>query len=300
MADYPLTAHLDYPKKYLNLHYTFTCGQAFRWKMDSDGWWGAPVKGKIVRIKESESGFDWQTFPGEPDLVLFRDILRLDTDVPAIYSHLSSCDVRLAELIQRFKGLRLLRQEPAEALLSYVCSPANSVPRISGSIEALSQRYGQFIGEIAGRKYYAFPDTQSLACANATEVSSVGVLGWRGSSIVSVAQQILSRPEGWLDSLRTASYSHAKSELTKLSWIGPKIADCIALFALNKDEAVPVDTHVRKVACRHYMTDLKTKTLTRCTYEKIVNVFNGLFGNYAGWAQEFLFYDDLLKGRKKD
>lgn len=290
--------HIDYPREYLNLVYTLTCGQAFRWKLDDDGYWAAPVCGKVVRTKEDETGFLWETIPGDPDAALLSDYFRLNDDIRAIYSHLSQSDGHVADLIDRYHGLRLLRQNPEETILSYVCSTANSVPRISRSIERFSQKYGQFIAEVGGRDHYSFPTVNALASADPTELTNIGGLGWRGSNIVMVAKQMLDHGEGWLDGLRSVSYHEAKRELLALRGIGSKIADCVCLFSLDKDEAVPVDTHIRQVAVRYYMPGLTTKTITASAYEKIVGVFREKFGEYAGWAQELLYYEDLMRGRR--
>lgn len=290
-----MAEYLDYAHEYLNLTYTLTCGQAFRWKQDNEGWWAAPVKGKVIRVKEQDNGFLWETLPGKPDLALFNSYFRLDDDVPAIYEHLSNADEHLAVLVKQFAGLRLVRQDPEETIISYVCSTANSVPRISKSVDELSRMYGTFIASAGGVDHYAFPSISALASADPDEMHNKAGLGWRGSNIVTVARQILSHPKDWLLSMRSRSYEDAKADLVALRGIGAKIADCVCLFSLDKDKAVPVDTHIRQVAARFYMPDLKTKTITPAAYDKIVQVFWDKFGDYAGWAQEFLYYEDLLR-----
>ncbi|MBI2842212.1 MAG: hypothetical protein HYX78_02305 [Armatimonadetes bacterium] len=291
--------HLDYPKQYLNLRYTLTCGQAFRWRLDNEGFWSAPVRGKVIRIKESSDGFLWETLPGEPYLALLRSCFRLDTDVPSIYSHLARSDEHVSELIERFSGLRLLRQEPEECLLSYICSTANSVPRIMKAIDELSRKYGSLIADAGGCAHYSFPTSAALASANPDDLAATAGLGWRGPNIAMVAKQIIDRPAGWLESLRGLDYRQAKADLLTLRGVGAKIADCALLFAFDKDEAVPVDTHIRQVAVRYYMPELKTKTITPKAYDRILSVFWDKFGPYAGWAQEFLYYEDLLRSRDR-
>ena len=229
---------LHFPKEYLNLQYTLTCGQAFRWKCDHDGWWSAPVKGKVIRIKEDESGFLWETLPGEPDEELILDYFRLHDDIQAIYHQLSESDPYLKDIIERFSGLRLVRQDPKETLLSFVCSTANSVPRISKAIDELSRKYGHFIVKIGDREHYSFPNEEAFTTANPDDLAKTGGLAWRGPNIAMVAKQILSHPSNWLESLRSAEYEQAKSELMTLRGIGAKIADCVCLFSLDKDQAV--------------------------------------------------------------
>lgn len=289
--------HLEYPRDLLDLRYTLACGQAFRWSVDNEGWWAAPVKGKIIRIKECDDGFLWDTLPGAPDFSIVADYFRLDTDVNKIYEHLAASDIHLERLVAKYRGLRLVRQDPEETLLSFICSTANSVPRIMAGIEALSAKYGDFIDEIAGRRYYSFPSATKLAAADPVDLYATGGLVWRATNVGKVAQQILGHSQDWFASLRAAEYLEAKGELLSIHGVGEKIADCVCLFALDKDNAVPVDTHIRQVAVRYYMPELKTKTITTAAYAKIMRVFHERFGPYAGWAQEFLFYEDLLRGR---
>ncbi len=291
---------LPIPKHHLNLQFTLACGQAFRWRHDHELFWAAPVQGKVIRVKEIDEGILWETLPGEPDYELFASTFRLDDDIERIYADLSAADAHLAELVNdRFAGMRLLRQDPTEALLSYVCSTANSVPRIMKAIELLSENYGEFIVEVAGRKHYAFPKPDAFIAADPDDLWKTGSLAWRGPNIAMVARQILEHPARWVDSLREAPYEVAKAELMSLRGIGAKIADCVCLFALNKDQAVPVDTHIRQVAERYFMPEIKLKTITTAAYRKITNAFWDRYGVWSGWAQEFLFYEDLLRARKQ-
>ena len=112
-----------------------------------------------------------------------------------------------------------------------------------------------------------------------------------------VAEQIQERGEGWLASLRSLSYPDARSALLGIHGVGRKIADCACLFSLDKDEAIPVDTHVRQLAHRLFLPQMEAKTVTENVYRRIVEVFIERYGRYAGWAQEFLFYEDLLRTR---
>jgi len=239
----------------------------------------------------------WRTLP-EDDECLVRDYLRLDDDVNAIYARLSAADQHLASLVARFSGLRLLRQDPTETLLSFICSAANSIPRISAAIETLASRYGEFICESGETCYYAFPSVEKLAGANPLELSIMKPLSFRGKILQQVAEELVSRGANWLISLRGKSYEEAHKELLSLPGVGRKIADCVCLFSLDKDQAVPVDTHVRCLAIRLWGAEFEGKSLTDRLYNRIVNEFTKRYGNLAGWAQQFLFYEDLLRGRK--
>lgn len=236
----------------------------------------------------------WRLFPdGGPELV--HDYLRLSDDVISIQAALGASDPHLKLVMERFYGLRLVRQDPNEALLSFVCSAANSIPRISRAIEEMSRLYGELVCEQGNLCYYAFPKPERLACLEPLVLKSVGSLGFRGEVLRSVSQHLVDRGEGWLLSLRGMPYEEAKQQLVAIRGVGAKIADCVCLFSLDKDEAVPVDTHVRQLAHRLFLPDMKAKSITDAVYKRIVEVFHERYGPYAGWAQQFLFYEDLLR-----
>lgn len=282
----------------LNLDFTLACGQAFRWRKLEDGVWSGVVRDKLMELKVDNGSLLWRTYP-EQGLALVEDYLRLGDDVNDIYSTLSESDSYLAEQIQRFYGLRLLRQDPYETLLSFICSAANSIPRIMRAIESLSAKYGELVCEKDGLCYYAFPDVDRFAYADKQDLEQTESLHFRGSNLKTVAQQILDRGEGWLADLRRVSYSEAKSELLTIRGVGAKIADCVCLFSLDKDEAVPVDTHVKQLAQRLFLPEITAKSITDAVYRRVVNAFEERYGQYAGWAQQFLYYDDLLRSRAR-
>ncbi|MGQ9454400.1 MAG: DNA glycosylase [Armatimonadota bacterium] len=278
----------------LNLDLTFSCGQAFRWRKLQNGFWRGVVRDKLVELATQNGLLVWRTFPEKcEDLV--RNYLRLDDDVNAIYSQLASSDRRLADLIGRFYGLRLLKQDPEEALISFVCSVVSNIPRISATIEAVASQFGDLVCERDGLCYYAFPSIKRLAQMEHRDLSSIKSMGFRSRSVASVARQVVERGEDWLNSLAGLSYEEARYSLMSIVGVGRKIADCTCLFALGKDEAVPVDTHVRQIARRLWGLGLNTSSLTKGLYECIACAFRERYGMWAGWAQQFLFYEDLLR-----
>jgi N-glycosylase/DNA lyase len=300
-ADKPMNVKpqiLDIPHSDLSLDDTLPSGQAFRWKKSGDGWWTGVVRGSVIRVRRAKQGFEWQTYPTPDNLALVHDYFRLDDDIGQIHASLGSSDQHLVAVMSRFRGLRMLRQDPNETLLSFICSAANSIPRISKAIEELSANCGESLVTVDGISYHAFPTTEALAEADPRVLEKTAGLGFRGPSIKSVAQQLLERPTGWLASLREQPYETARAELVTIRGVGLKIADCVCLFSLDKDMAVPVDTHVRQLAARLYMPDLRTKTITPSAYDRIAGFFRERFGDYAGWAQQFLFYEDLLRSRR--
>jgi N-glycosylase/DNA lyase len=232
------------------------------------------------------------TYHEQADKALISDYFQLDVDMADIVRRVSDADLAAGEAAARWSGLRLLRQDPEEAILSFVCSTANSVPRIAYSISQFSRHFGEPLGSIEGQEHYTFPTASVLAEVDPELLTRVSSLGFRGRNLVKVARQIAERGSGWASSLRAMPYREAHTELVKLNGIGAKIADCVCLFALDKTEAVPVDTHVWQLARDLYFPDWSDrKSLTESAYNQVAGAFRDRFGNLAGYAQNFLFYD---------
>lgn len=287
---------LDLRGQPLDLDLTLSCGQAFRWRKLENGVWQGVVGDKLFELKETDGSVFWRTYPAM-DETRVRDYFRLDDDVNAVYARLSSRDSHLAAQIERFHGLRLVRQDPVETLLSFICSAANSIPRIMAAIGELARGFGNVVCEKNNVCYFSFPSIDRLAEADQSALEQTRSLAFRGKNLKSVAMKLREKSEDWLIGLRKKEYLEAVAELTSLYGVGRKIADCVCLFSLDKDEAVPVDTHVRQLAQRLFLPELKSKSITDATYRIIVDAFVERYGSYAGWAQQFLYYEDLLRTR---
>ncbi len=143
-----------------------------------------------------------------------------------------------------------------------------------------------------GHNYYTFPPAATLAEVDPDALTKLSSLGFRGRNLVKVAQQISEREDGWAASLREMPYEQAHKEMVALRGVGAKIADCVCLFSLDKTEAVPVDTHVWQLAKALYFPDWPArKSLTTLAYNTVAGAFRERFGELAGYAQNFLFYD---------
>ena len=277
----------------LDLAATLDCGQAFRWRLGPDAWWQGVIGDRVVRIRRVEDACEYQMYPSRGAADLLGRYLRLDVDLPALAEDLAERCPRIRPALRIHPGIRILAQPPEETLLSFLCSPANSVPRISRSIEQLCQRFGKPIATLDGVEHRAFPTTATLAGLPDAEYRAVG-LGWRGLGIRAVAERLLLYPPDWLLELRALPYAEAKAALVDFPYVGPKIADCVCLFGLLKDEAVPVDTHVWALAKDLFSDEPAwaeiTKSLTAKTYDRVVSLYQSRYGPHAGWAQQYLYH----------
>lgn len=154
-------------------------------------------------------------------------------------------------------------------------------------LNRMCERYGSPLGEVGGVTYYAFPPLVALGGTKVeTTLRELG-FGYRAGYVQRSAQIITEELGGetWLQSLRTVPYGVARSELQRLPGVGPKVADCVCLMGLDKLEAVPVDTHVLKIAERDYGLKREGKGVSSDHYKRVGDMFNSVFGRTAGWAQ---------------
>ncbi|CAG5120018.1 unnamed protein product [Candidula unifasciata] len=241
--------------------------------------------------------------PGKDDLhhKLLEDYFQTSVDLDHLYQHWSSKDPHFQKVAKNFQGVRLLRQDPTECLLSFVCSSNNHISRISSMVEKLCTYYGNLITSVDGVAYYTFPHLSDL-CGDHVEshLRELG-FGYRAKFIASIARHVTQdKGQGWLDSLRQSPYLQAKTELLTLLGVGAKVADCVCLMSLDKPQALPVDTHVWQFTAKNYMPKLHgAKSLTEKLYTEIGDFFRDLWGSYAGWAQAVLFAADLRHNKVK-
>lgn len=296
----------------LHIEHSVICGQTFRWKQDKQGWWSCllPITGsppnaprhQLVRLWQDRETVYFETLPRSDDLGLIRDYFRLDVDLTQITREFGEADPHILPTLASFKGLRVLRQDPVECLFSFLCAPAAPLHRIRRSITSLCRAYGDPFpgGSVAGVLHYGFPPAHRLADASLPELTKFG-LGFRARYIKEAARQIIANGGApWLVNLRDASYADAKAALMTLPGVADKIADCICLFSLDKDDAIPVDTHIRQIAARRYLTAGDSRAelrgaITKKTYQHIGDMLRTRFGPMAGWAQQYLFYGDLYQ-----
>ncbi|KAG9295997.1 hypothetical protein G9A89_011849 [Geosiphon pyriformis] len=313
----------------LRLDTTLKCGQSFRWKLSGEDEWSCAFKGRLVTLRQTQTSVLFRTYPShsksfssnspkkqtahqiQQDLdrmqTFLTEYFQLHLKLTECYERWSAADQNFAKVARQFQGIRMLRQDPVENLICFICSSNNNISRISQMIEKLCRTYGNKVYTLNGEDYYDFPTLEKLAQSNVDdELKKLG-FGYRAKYISQTANHILHMiPEGkkWLFSLRNADYKEAHSALLQLSGVGPKVADCVCLMSLDKQNAIPVDTHVWQIAKRIYGFGTKgastPKTLTSRMYEAIADHFRTLFGEYSGWAHSVLFTADLKAFEKRN
>jgi N-glycosylase/DNA lyase len=158
-------------------------------------------------------------------------------------------------------------------------------------MQKISDALGEPCGSLGGIGLYRFPDPEILARTPRSIYDEAG-LGFRGRSMAAAAAIVCANGGAhWVRSLRQASYGDAKAQLVTMPGVGEKIADCVCLFSLDKDDAVPIDVHMARVA-RTLFEDMPA-SLTPKSYAVVADEYRRRFGTKAGWAQQYLYYDQI-------
>jgi len=274
-----------------NLDDTLSCGQVFRWEKKYNYWYGI-VGQTIVKVRQDQNRLYFQTFPEEMGADFISKYFRLDDDLPKIILNIDK-DETIHKAINGLYGLRIIRQDIWESIISFICATFSNIPRIKGMIHNISRKFGRKI-VFNGLAFYTFPSVDVLSNATLSQLLDCR-LGFRAKYIKSTSSIL---KESWtnLDHLNKLPYFEAKHHLLTLPGVGPKVADCILLFSLERLEAFPVDVWVRRVLFKHYckhfqeVESLSKKDLALSHYNQLSDFGRKYFGKYAGYAQEYLFH----------
>ncbi|GAB6021920.1 8-oxoguanine glycosylase ogg1 [Chamberlinius hualienensis] len=281
----------------LRLDLTLPAGQSFRWKKINEFEWRGVFARRIWTLSQKTESLEYSVYPNsdvEEEEQLLRDYFQLDTKLTDLYKVWEKADKNFAQISSKFSGVRVLRQDPVETVFSFICSSNNNISRITSMVEKLCSSYGDLIGEIDGVVYHQFPNPEKLAHVEVERHLKEQKFGYRASFIHKTAKIIKEKGDDWLYNLRKVDYPQAHQALLELSGVGAKVADCVCLMALDKTQAIPVDTHIFQIAAKTYLPSLKSrKSLTDKTYKEIGDYLREMFGSHAGWAQSVLFSSDL-------
>lgn len=274
---------ISIPRNELDLDLTLSSGQVFRWRRADTGEWHGAIGKSPVCLVSTKHGIEVRTAGRGVTEEDIRCFLRLDVSLSQVQADLESRDARLSQLFSRTPGLRILRQEPVECLLSFVCAVATSIVRIEWSLEEIARRFGQPIGP----EDCAFPGLATLADVDPEQLR-LGGMEFRCRSLSRAARGLRALGGGaFLQSLKQMPYEEAFRALLGIPHVGPKVADCVLLFSLGFDAAFPLDTHTRRTAAMWYGLDARASA--GAAYTSASAVLRSTLGPYAGWAQQYLY-----------
>ena len=268
--------------KCFNLKYTLECGQCFRWKKIDEDYYVGVIKDRVIKIKQNKDTLYIISSNMEDLEDVVRHYFNLDLDYTSIEKRISIVDDNVKKAVTNTSGLRFLKQDFFETIISYIISANNNIPRISKSVNEISRRYGSEV-ELDGEKYYLFPTPEQLKNVKVEEYRECGV-GFRDKYIYNTVAKINNK-EIDLDELFKMDTQNLKKELLSLMGVGPKVADCILLFSCSRLEVFPVDTWVEKIMTKLYFNNKEASK------KQIQDYAKNNFKNDAGIIQQHLFYN---------
>ena len=254
--------------------HTFDCGQCFRWEKQSDGSFVGVANGQAVRIKADGDCVYIDGITEEDYNSFWKKYLDAERDYTDVKKSVNINET-MNKSIQFGYGIRILRQEFFETLISFIISQRSSIPKIKNCVNKLCELYGEKI-EFEGDIYYSFPSPEKIAALSEEDIRALGV-GYRAPYILKAAQAVVC---GEIDAelLEKADTPAAREKLLTLYGVGDKVCDCVLLFSLGKYDLFPSDVWIKRVMDEEFDSkDAKTAGESQ-------------FGLYSGFAQQYLFY----------
>ena len=228
---------------------------------------------------------------------ILRQIFRQNDNLEKIIKSISK-DKIVKIAVKKFQGLRILRQDPFQCLISFIVSSNSNIPKIKNNLENISKKFGKKI-KFQNQEFFLFPNPKKLAKASINEITSCGV-GYR-AKFIKEAAKIIDLKEIDFDYLKKCNYQDAKENICQIPGVGGKVADCVLLFSLDKLEAVPLDRWIIRILEKYYLKkfEITTKTITEKQYNILHKKIVNYFGPYAGYSQQFLFKMERENYQKK-
>lgn len=250
----------------LDLAQTLDCGQSFRWVEREDGGFDGVAFNRSVTVRLDGTDLYIEN-ADERDRELWHSYFDLGLDYGKIREEISAIHPILADAAKYAPGIRILRQEPYEALCTFIISQNNNIKRIKGIVQRLCEQFGDRLPDGT----YAFPDAEKMASLTADDLAPLRA-GFRNRYLADAARKVADGDVD-LEKCRGCDYDEARRELMQITGVGVKVADCTLLFGLHRIEAFPLDVWMKRA---------------------MATLFPGMtpgdFGQYAGIAQQYIFH----------
>ncbi len=261
-----------------NIKQILECGQSFRFVNIEENTFKIVAFNKVIYVSSTEDTVTIENTTEEDFLNIWVNYFDLNTNYSEIKKTLSKNDDVMKTCIEFGQGIRILRQDPFEIIITFIISQNNRIPMIKKVIENLSTTYGTKIDE----DNYAFPTFEQLKNVTIEDLNDLKT-GFRSKYIRDFLDKIEDKTIN-LESLKPLEYTELKKELMKIKGVGSKVSDCIILFGFSKTNAFPVDVWIKRVMEYFYFDKSDTKI------DVIEKFGQDTFSNYGGYAQQYLFY----------
>jgi len=277
-----------------DLDLTLCCGQIFKWEK-KDEWWCGVIEDKPIKIRQINTQLEIKNINSN----LVKRYFGLNDDLYEIKRKIC-IDKHIEKALNKFWGLRIIHQDPWECLISYICATYKNIPAIRKMLYKLSEKFGEkknFDDNI----FFTFPKPEKLQSAKESDLLDCG-LGYRSKYVLATSKKIFCN-ESFFEDLKKLPYFQAKKKLIDLPGVGPKVADCILLFSLGKNNAFPIDIWIKRVILRYYSNHFSKQFISKMSTGRAIttsdyNILNEFgrtyFGEYAGYAQEYLYHFERM------
>ena len=301
-------------KQPFDLELSLSMGQAFRWRCwkptnvdareddsSSGCWWSGVIGPYLVHLRDTEAEVEYRVVgphgerKGLDMAGRLRHYFRDDDPIQDVYDSLKG-DVTVGSLLREYPGMRVIRQDPWECLVTYVLTQGTLIERTKAIVEVMAERWGQPL-ELGSDVRYTFPSAETLLQVGPIALSNLTPRfrfpERQSATIIEIAERVTAGDLDWCE-LAERSYSYATDRLMTTKGVGYKVANCVALMALEKPEAFPVDVWVNRAMNLWYQGDYPTPSRpdypSQRDHDAVIKWATSRFGPYAGYAGQYLFH----------
>lgn len=299
--------------KDFNLKQTLECGQCFNFERLSDHEYIVTAKGKMLHVRQVKDELEFLNASQRDVEKIWIHYFDLNRDYGAIKRSIIKSAPELREIVEENGGIRILNQDYVETLISFIISQNKNITHIKQIVRAISAAHGKKVGKVdirdcdeaevgdeikkalscgmTEREYFSFPETDALENLTVEELKELKT-GFRAPYIRDAIEKICCKELSY-EAIKDLDYHEAKEKLLKIKGVGDKVANCVLLFSLGKRNAFPVDVWINRIMENMYEKDIRkqfgTKKGDKITKEQIEAFAESKFGEYGGYAQQYLF-----------
>lgn len=263
------------------LSQTLECGQCFRfYKQDENDYVIVAYK-NLLHMKQENDTLIFYDCDINSVKTIWIPYFDLDRDYAEIKRFLLEKDNLLRDSINEKYGVRILNQEFHEMLISFIISQNKQIPHIKQLVRRISEEYGEYLGEINGEKYYSFPEVEILGTITEEQFREMKT-GFRAPYLADAVEKLSKNVISVVD-FQGMDEDDARKKLMEIKGVGEKVANCVMLFGLGYRSAFPIDVWMKRIMETLYFQGKDTKK------ELIADFAKEMYGEYGGYAQQYLF-----------
>lgn len=266
---------------YFTLKDTFECGQCFRWNVLPDGGYFGIAGNRALKITQSGNEIIFHETSMEDFESFWKNYFDFERDYGAVKETIAKDNI-MKKAFEFGTGIRILRQQLWECVVSFIISASNNIPRIKKIVELFCENFGSEIFYM-GNTYHAFPTPEQTAVLSVDDLKVIRA-GFRDKYIIDAAEKFLSDSDMLEENLLAVSSFEAKEILLRINGVGNKVADCILLFGLGKYDSFPIDVWMKRIMEYCYFNNIPQDKKTIARFAKMQ------FGELSGFAQQYLFF----------